>query len=82
VPEYFVTSAGVITLAIYIWAQSRVGTNISLWEQLHPALDSWPTLPLWGVIAFVIAVTPAFTSPKPPSLIDFDVESEKVGTTR
>ena len=80
-PEYLVTVSGVVTLAIYVWAQARVGTNVSLWEQLHPALDTWPTLPLWGAIAFVIAITPAVTSPRPPSLTSFTTESQKAGAT-
>jgi energy-coupling factor transport system permease protein len=78
-PEYLVTGAGVSTLAIYIWAQSRVGSNLALWEQLHPALDSWPSLPLWGAIAFLIAITPAVTTPKPPSLKTLNEETEKAG---
>ena len=79
-PEYLVSGAGLATLGIYLWANFRVGTNMSFWEQLHPALNQWPSLPLWGVIAFLIACTPAFTSPPPPSTLSSLNESQKVGT--
>jgi energy-coupling factor transport system permease protein len=68
-PEYLVSGAGLMTLGIYIWANMRVGTNQLYWEQLHPALNQWPPLPLWGLVAFGISITPAFTSPPPPSTI-------------
>ena len=66
-PEYLVTGSGLAVLGIFLWAEFRVGANIDLWEQLHPSLDTWPTLPVWGIAAFLIALTPAIASPRPPS---------------
>jgi len=66
-PEYLVTGSGLAVLGIFLWAELRVGVNIKLWEQLHPSLDSWPSLPLWGIAAFLIALIPAIASPRPPS---------------
>lgn len=68
-PEYLVSGAGIVTLGIYVWANIRVGTNQMYWEQIHPSLDQWPSLPLWGLLAFVISFTPAITSPPPPSTL-------------
>ena len=81
-PEYLVTAAGVMTLAIFVWAGLRVGTNVALWEQLHPALNTWPTVPMWGVIACLIATTPALTAPRPPStsILGNEIHASKVGT--
>lgn len=84
-PEFLVSGAGAFTFAIFIWAGLRVGTNTALWEQLHPALDAWPTLPLWGVVACAIAATPAFTAPRPPSTLVSSYHHghpEKAGATQ
>lgn len=78
--EFLVSGAGILTLGIYIWAAMRVGSNLLYWEQLHPALNQWPTLPLWGVIAFAISLTPAFSSPPPPSILGSLNDSPKVGS--
>lgn len=87
-PEYLVASAGIATLGIYIWANMRVGNHQLYWEQLHPALNQWPSLPMWGLVAFVISLTPAFISPPPPSTSTPQViassvslrETQKAGT--
>ena len=78
-PEFLVSAAGVLTLGIYLWADIRAGTDLSFWSQLHPALNQWPSLPLWGLVAFAISLTPAFTSPPPPSTLDSINDSQKVG---
>ena len=80
-PEYAVTISGVATLGIFVWAEMRVGSDLFYWEQLHPALDQWPALPIWGVVAFLVACTPAITSPHPPSTFNLVVEQEKVEST-
>ena len=82
-PEYLVSGSGFAVLGIFLWAELRVGTNVDLWHQLHPSLDAWPALPLWGIVAFVIAMTPAITSPRPPSNLStniIDKEPERVLT--
>lgn len=78
-PEFLVSGAGILTLGIYLWADIRAGTNLSFWSQLHPALNQWPSLPLWGLVAFAISLTPAFTSPPPPSTLGSIDDSQKVG---
>ena len=78
-PEFLVSAAGVLTLGIYLWADIRAGTDLSFWSQLHPALNQWPSLPLWGLVAFAISLTPAFTSPPPPSTLGSINDSQKVG---
>lgn len=78
-PEFLVSAAGVLTLGIYLWADIRAGTDLTFWSQLHPALNQWPSLPLWGVVAFAISLTPAFTSPPPPSTLESSSDSQKVG---
>lgn len=79
-PEYAVVASGLLTLGIYVWADMRVGNSLTLWEQLHPALDQWPTLPIWGVMAFLISITPAVTTPPPPSTLMSTPPREKVGS--
>lgn len=83
-PEFLVSGAGIATLAMYLWAELRVGSYLPDWEQIHPALNEWPSLPLWGVFAFFIACTPALTSPPPPSTsaskMSGEHESRKVGS--
>ena len=79
-PEYAVVASGLITLGIYVWADMRVGNSLTLWEQLHPALDQWPTLPFWGVMAFLISITPAVTTPPPPSTLMSTPPREKAGS--
>lgn len=79
-PEYAVVGSGLITLGIYVWADMRVGNSLTLWEQLHPALDQWPTLPFWGVMAFLISITPAVTTPPPPSTLMSTPPREKAGS--
>ncbi len=78
-PEFLVSAAGVLTLGIYLWADIRAETDLSFWSQLHPALNQWPSLPLWGLVAFAISLTPAFTSPPPPSTLGSINDSQKVG---
>lgn len=42
---------------------------------LHPTLNQWPQLPWWGILAFVIACTPAVSSPVPPKTMTVDVNT-------
>jgi energy-coupling factor transport system permease protein len=67
-PEWFVSIAGVAVLGIFFTA--RIEGDQAL--VLTPALDTWPSLPLWGLLAFGIACTPAITTPPPPA---FDIDT-------
>ena len=66
-PEWLVSIAGVAVLGIFLAA--RIWGDQAL--VLTPALDTWPSLPLWGLLALGIACTPAITAPPPPA---FDIE--------
>jgi energy-coupling factor transport system permease protein len=66
-PEWLVSIAGIAVLGIFFTA--RTGGDQAL--ILTPALDTWPSLPWWGILAFGIACTPAITTPPPPA---FDIE--------
>ncbi len=63
-PEWLVSAAGAAVLGIFLIAQSQVNQALVL----APELNQWPALPLWGLLAFGIACTPAITSPRPPDL--------------
>ena len=69
-PEWLVSIAGVAVLAIFLGV--RVWADQTL--VLTPALDTWPALPLWGLLAFGIACTPAISTPPPPA---FDSETNE-----
>ena len=62
-PEWLVSTAGVSALTIFLIAHASSGQALTL----TPALNTWPSLPLWGLVAFAIACTPAITSPPPPT---------------
>jgi energy-coupling factor transport system permease protein len=66
-PEWLVSIAGVAVLGIFLTA--RIWGDQAL--VLTPELDTWPSLPLWGLLAFGIACTPSITTPPPPA---FDIE--------
>ncbi|MDE0975071.1 MAG: energy-coupling factor transporter transmembrane component T [Candidatus Nanopelagicales bacterium] len=70
-PEYLVSAAGVCVLGIFLIAHSQVSQALVL----TPELNNWPVLPLWGLIAFTVACTPALSSPRPPDL-NSDVDAE------
>ena len=63
-PESLVSAAGVTVLAIFLIAHSQVNQALAL----TPELNTWPALPVWGLIAFTVAITPALSSPRPPDL--------------
>ena len=69
IPEWLVSAAGVSGLGIFFIARATADQTVVL----TPELNSWPVLPLWGLCAFVIACTPAITSPRPP---DFDTNAD------
>ena len=72
-PEWLVSIAGVAVLGIFLAA--RISPDQAL--ILRPELDTWPSLPLWGLLAFGIACTPAISAPPPPA---FDIDTnEPVG---
>lgn len=68
VPEWLVSLAGVCVLGIFLAARIS-GDQVLI---LTPELNAWPVLPLWGLLAFGIACTPAITTPPPPS---FDMDN-------
>jgi energy-coupling factor transport system permease protein len=62
IAEWLVLGAGVVTALLL---------QVATWRDvpgLHPSVDPavWPTLPLAGVLAAIVAVTPAWTSPALP----------------
>ena len=72
-PEWLVSIAGVAVLGIFLAA--RISPDQAL--ILRPELNTWPSLPLWGLLAFGIACTPAISAPPPPA---FDIDTnEPVG---
>jgi energy-coupling factor transport system permease protein len=70
-PEWLVSVAGVAVLGIFLLV--RIPSDQAL--VLAPLLNTWPTLPLWGLLAFGIACTPAITSPHPP---EFDIGTSEI----
>ena len=73
-PEWLVSFAGIAVLGIFFAA--RIPTDQAL--VLTPALNAWPALPLWGLFAFGIACTPAFTAPAPPAFVsDLDIDTSE-----
>lgn len=70
-PESLVSTAGLCVLGIFLIAHSQVGQALVL----TPELNNWPALPLWGLIAFTVACTPALSSPRPPDL-NSDADAE------
>jgi energy-coupling factor transport system permease protein len=72
-PEWLVSIAGVAVLGVFLAA--RISPDQAL--ILRPELNTWPSLPLWGLLAFGIACTPAISAPPPPA---FDIDTnEPVG---
>jgi len=63
-PESLVSAAGVTVLGIFLVAHPQVNQALVL----TPELNTWPVLPLWGLIAFAVACTPAISSPRPPDI--------------
>ncbi len=61
-PEWLVSVAGVAVLGIFLTARAPADQALVL----TPELNTWPALPLWGLLVFAIACTPAITSPRPP----------------
>jgi hypothetical protein len=70
-PESLVSAAGVTVLGIFLIAHSQISQALVL----TPELNNWPALPLWGLIAFTVACTPALSSPRPPDL-NSDADAE------
>jgi energy-coupling factor transport system permease protein len=68
VPEWLASLAGVCVLGIFLAARIS-GDQVLI---LTPELNTWPSLPLWGLLAFGIACTPAITTPPPPA---FDIDT-------
>jgi energy-coupling factor transport system permease protein len=67
-PEYLVSVAGVAVLGNFLIARLQADQVFVL----TPELNTWPALPLWGLLAFLISCTPAITAPRPP---EFDSDA-------
>ena len=70
VPEWLVSIAGVAVLGVFLVARFSPEQALIL----RPELNTWPSLPLWGLLAFGIACTPAISTPPPPA---FDIETNE-----